>query len=81
MQLRIKTGETEKLKSELKDLKEIIELRQKIEEHNVKDFLNDKEDEDKEDEEILFRMKSNGSRRSPQFDPLPARPEPSETCS
>ena len=79
MQLRMKTEETEKLKSELRDLKEIIELGKKVEEHNVEDTSNDKEDEDKDVEEILYRMKNNGSRRrSPQFDSLPPRPKPNE---
>ena len=56
-ELRNKTEEAEILKTEIKDLKEMLSLREELE---VKDT--------REEQEILVRMKRSGSRRTtPQF--------------
>ena len=62
----MKTEETEKLKSELRDLKEIIELGKKVEEHNVEDTSHDREDDDMHT--YLFKLTiKNASFSSPKI--------------
>ena len=60
-ELRNKTEEAEILKTEIKDLKEILSLKEELE---VKDT--------RDEEEILVKMKRSGSRRTtPQFQSVP----------
>ena len=71
-ELRRKTTEAEKLKSELKDLREIVKLGEKLNSSTI--------DSEKmnEEEEVLLKMKSSGARRiNPQFQSSPSKPEKS----
>ena len=64
-ELRNKTEEAEILKTEIKDLKEILNLREVL-----------KANDDGYEEETLVEMKRSGSRRtSPQFQSLPTKKE------
>ena len=57
-ELRKKTEEAEKLKSEVKDLKEMLKLEEQLEEH---------------EEEDPFAMKNGFKRTSPQAEPSPVK--------
>ena len=70
-ELRRKTAEAEKLKSEVKDLREIGKLDEQLKENNV---VNSSSKEDVKEEEILLKMKSSGARRTnPQSQSSPAK--------
>jgi hypothetical protein len=70
-ELRRKTAEAEKLKSEVKDLREIVKLDEKLKEKNVQ-FSSPTDTGKLDEEEFLLKMKSSGARRTnPQFQSSP----------
>ena len=72
-ELRLKTEETVKLKTELKDLKEIIKLSGKLKEQNLEVSSND-DSSDLTGESLNFLKKRNGFRRNcPQFGSSPVK--------
>ena len=70
-ELRKKTEEAEMLKSELKDLKEIMKLENLLKKQDRDESKNDEEEKSRSaDEELLLKMKQSGfQRKSPQYEP------------
>ena len=80
-ELRLKTEETVKLKTEISDLKEIMRLSDELKDQNIDVSPNSKnESDDKVNESVNVRLtKKAGFRRSsPLFQPSPPKPAKKE---
>ena len=77
LELRRKTSEAENLKTEFKDLQQIINLEEELNEKTSDPSFEGEAEETKEakEEELILKMKRNGSRRViPQFESSPCKP-------